>query len=195
MAVAQWNDKSGKGVIPSIAQEVASRRPAHAPLAPNAAGLVFAAGSGQRLYTSGLNIPQPYSIFAVAKCSSQASVRAIIGSNTSGACAVLYANTASTMAVTLGGGQIAGTVDATALHAYLLIANGASSSLWVDGVQVATGTLGTNAMTELYVGASIAPSGGFWDQYIDEVMVFAGAVSADEMLSLFARSRVRWNSP
>jgi hypothetical protein len=69
--------------------------------------------------------------------------------------------------MTSGGGNFTSAVNADTLpHVFAWVQNGASSSLWVDGVKIATGTLsapsGTNATWgDVGIGADLNVAGQF----------------------------------
>lgn len=190
MTVGEWRDIAGNGIV--VTQTIPSRRPRFAPLAPNATGLYFD-GNSQRLeLASGLNIHQPYSIFAVGKRDTHVTFGAIVGSPAAGACTTIYTNSTTTIAANLST-QIQIEADATQLRCYIVIANGASSLFCVDDTEV-SGSLGTSAMTGIYIGGGLNPSAGWWNGYIDEVMVFSGALSSDERAALRARARKKWGT-
>jgi hypothetical protein len=141
---------------------------------------------------TGISVPAPHSIYVVGKYTSQASVRALLGRTAAGTNALFYSVTPTTMDWNDGTVQRSVTVDATIAHCYIIITNGASSNIRVDGVDH-TVSLTNSTITGLGVGAD-AVNGLGLDGYVSEVMVFSGVLTADECMALEARSRLKWGT-
>lgn len=186
--VGQVNDKSGNGnhlvgvstQFPPFSIAGINNKPA----------LAFSPVDFMRI--TGLNIPAPYSLYVVGRCTSQASLRAFLGKTASGSGMLFYTNTASTVAVSDGAVTRQVTVDATVTRCYIIIVNGASSQIRVDGTAT-TVSLTDVALTGLGVGAD-AVSGAGLDGPIAEVMIFNAALTTDECMALEARSRAKWGT-
>lgn len=189
--VASVPDRSGNsnnlvasaGLLPDFVLNGIGGRPACA----------FTPNDGFRMLS--LNIAPPYSVYVVGKCTVQAASKALIGRSASGSGLLFYTNGAGTIAVNDGAAQIAATVNATVAHCYVLIVNGASSQIIVDGTTVATtgGPLTNVTLTGLTIGYD-APSGFGWDGQWSEFALFTGVLTSDEILAINARSRKLWQT-
>jgi lysophospholipase L1-like esterase len=187
--VGQVNDKSGNS---RHLVGVTSQFPPYASVGINSKpSLQFVPVDFMRI--TGINVPAPHSVYVVGKYTSQASVRALLGRTAAGTNALFYSVTPTTMDWNDGTVQRSVTVNATIAHCYIIITNGSSSNIRVDGVDNIV-SLTNSTITGLGVGAD-AVNGLGLDGYVSEVMVFSGVLTTDECMALEARSRQKWGTP
>lgn len=141
---------------------------------------------------TGINLPAPYAIFVVGKKNST-NVGAIIGRHGIGSGALLYVNTATTIAFADGQVQRQVTVNPLLAHAYGVIVDGASSALIVDGVST-TVSLNNVTCTGLVLGGDTADNFP-WDGVIPEVLVYSSRPSQSAIRAIFRRFRHKYGTP
>ncbi len=181
---AGWQDQSiGGGLVFSSA---------HLPtlVASGINGLPTLAGNGTNtsLYNTSYVMPaEEFCIYVVAEEASQATTKCML-SDTGASCA-LYANSATTVAMFASPDQLSVTYDATAASVYRAVFNSGTSSF-----RASPG----NHNTAGALPASWPGSGGlalfnftngswFWDKWISEVIIRAGAPDANTETYLSAR--------
>lgn len=123
-------------------------------------------------------LAQPFTVIAVVQSDTTSLTHFFIGNHSSqngmgiaGALSAWYMNLGSSFEV------FGGTID-TNPHYVVFIADGASSSIRVDGVEVATGDAGTGTLgfsTSMRIGG--ASSARYWDGGVGDLAVFNAALS------------------
>lgn len=188
--VATAADLSGNGA--TVTQAVTGSRP---PLLLNAingrAGWNYDGTTVQYLARSGLSLAA-YSVFMVAKSTDTGSLRSIIGAPAGGTFVNVYYS-ATNIYANAAAAQITTTCDMTAPHVIGVVANGASSVLYVDGIAT-TGTLGAHTASAMAIGYDNG-TGNKHKGSISEVIMIDGAVSADEARVITGYLRARYATP
>jgi hypothetical protein len=122
-------------------------------------------------------IAQPYTAFAVAKLSATANVfRQVTDGPGLSSRVGMYQRNTTAWAITCGTELIDGASD-TNWNIWTLLANGASSQFWHNGISKASGNAGTQSLTGLVVGANTNGSGGYWIGDIGQILVYPGDLS------------------
>lgn len=176
-----WLDQSGSGkkFVPGVLPTL---------VASGINGLPTLAGNGTSaaLTCATFSMPsQPFTVYIVAQMASQASVRGIL-SDGGGNCAI-YANSATTVAAFGNGGQDAVTHDATAASVYRAVYTGDTGASFraSPGNASQAGTIGWNGTGGLDLFSFAGTD--FWDKWISEIIVRAGAPDAATEAYLSAR--------
>lgn len=120
----------------------------------------------------------------------------IMTDNNTPATSLVMADSVTPVYTIQGGGSSSslsgGTVD---MHAHLVVAvlNGASSALDVDGVQVASGTLGTAGITNGLRFGNVSPANG--DVGLGEFRVYTLALTSQQRNFLHLEAQNKWGTP
>jgi hypothetical protein len=171
--VARINDKSGNGN--HLTQATASARPTY----KTGGYLLFDGGDYMTVATAAVS--QPITMAA-----------AVLITNTSGDVGNVYdgnqrllmgAAGSNDYRLYAGTSSITGGTRNAAAHTMIGLANGASSSLKVDGVSIATGNPGASQLDDIYLGAEGTPSQLFIGRYYGGLII-ARALTAGEESSL-----------
>ena len=147
-------------------------------------------GSNDRLVTDGtLTIPQPITLVAVVDPDTLTGGNRII--NVGATRITLGWNATPRLEVFAGGGLYltAGSSGPTGPQVIIAVIDGASSSLWQDGVLLDSGTLGTNSFSGLNLNLG---AGGDFDGKIGELMVIAEALDTDQIAALTRSLQQKW---
>jgi len=156
-------------------------------------GLRLLTNAAGNYSVTGLNIPQPYSLVYVGKLDSQAQF-AMIGRNHTNSGPILYMTAGGVASLWVNGSHVdTASVDGTKAHCYVAVANGASSSISLDGVTVA-GTTTAQNITALSIGADqdltlVGPG------YCDAFAIIPRALSSDEIMCITSRMRAKYGTP
>jgi hypothetical protein len=79
-----------------------------------------------------------------------------------------------------------------AFHLFTCHFNQASSALRIDGVQVATGDVGTQEMDGVLMGAYLGGGATFLTGYIAELLVYSRTLTSGELADLEAHLMAKW---
>lgn len=91
-------------------------------------------------------------------------------------------------------GTLQSTSDAidTDAHYFIFVCNGASSALWIDGVEHTVGDPGTNGYAADGVWGANAYDGAFLDGYVGEAGVYSRVLTGGEIADLNAYMALKW---
>lgn len=168
--VSQWDDQSGNGN--SFSATGTSRPTWQATGGGYAVPVLQFDGINDGL-TSAITQAQPLTMLVVGHLTSQAAKMAL-----GAAAPAMYfgANSATNVALNVGGTQITGACDATQKSIFVATLNGGSSSVTANGSVVAAGAVGTDAVVSPAVGF-VPATGFYWAGWIAEIAFFAAALS------------------
>jgi len=141
---------------------------------------------------SGFTLTNPFTVYSVAKLTSQASIRTLF-SGSSGNNIFLYSNTGTTMAINAGA-QISASVTATNPHVYGAIFNGGSSALRVDGASAVSGAAGSNSPTSFTLGFDAVGVQWPWDGPIGDTLIVNGAATSVQQALIEAWFRNKYRT-
>ena len=174
-AVSQWDDKSGNGN--DVAQGTAAAQPTSGTRTLNGLNVIDFDGSDYFKTAASVNIAQPSTIFLVLDVDSTASPfffdshsatpRFIAGISTD-----FFFN---------AGTSIFGSAGSTGSKLFRYTFDGASSSMFIDGVSDATGDAGSNSLGLITVGARYTEAANFTNGAFAEVIIVDGTLTADEI--------------
>lgn len=140
------------------------------------AGLFSTTAPGDAYRVTGINVPHPFTLIAVAQMGTNGT-RAIIGRSATGTGLLMHSDAGGTN-ITVNDGTVARTAAATMTNPNLFIlrANGASSSMRVNGTQTAMSLTGT-ALTGFFIGADGVSSSFNFDNWIRRIVICSAAIS------------------
>jgi hypothetical protein len=158
--VSAWPDRSGNGR--TLTQATAGNRPTLVTNQINGRPAIrFVGANSTYLATAAFtSTPQPVTFWLVAKWNSTSTAFPFDGITSGDRLAAL--NISTTDVAAYAGSFFQATVSYTSWNTYVFIFNGASSKMRVNGVQVATGDPGANAITGVTLGAAFNMSAP-WD--------------------------------
>lgn len=161
-AVSSMRNNSGGG---DPAQGTAAAKPTYrAAVAALGGRPAIEFDGGDSLSFDVADMATPFYAVAVGVLSGSGAARTILGFSTTSALR-LGVSATNLWFVSSGTSLSGGTADNNA-HVFEAILNGASSSLWVDGTQIASGGGGSTALTKFVLGASNGNNwlghGAFW---------------------------------
>jgi len=182
--VATWPDAGPHG--DDVTQGTAAKRPLYKTGILNGKPVVRFDGNDDYLqgaFTNAGATTQPLTIFAVAQLNAALvnddNAYVICDGVNSGTRSQLYKTEApdpDAWALYSGAVLTDGAADAD-WNIWAALFNGASSELWIDGVSVASGDAGAQAMSGLTIGTSYACSGVYWSGDIAEIIVYDANLS------------------
>lgn len=189
--VSTWQDIGGAGR--DVTQGTAGNRPTQVASVVNGRHVVrFVGASLQHLVSASFTaIPQPFTIWFVCKAASQGGVPVALG-GLSGE-AIVYAPSATQVAMFTNGGTFAATFDMTAAFtSFVCVFNGASSALRANGSQIASGTT-VEGLSQFAIGAAAYLLGSNpWDGDIADVGFTRQALSGTGRVRLENYMRRRY---
>ena len=83
-------------------------------------------------------------------------------------------------------------------HLFIGVFNGSSSALYIDGISVTTGNVGTGSLPGLLLGSIDSKSGSNWFGYngtMGEIAVYSVAFSAGNISAWHAYAQLFWGTP
>lgn len=148
-------------------------------------------GQTKKLRTDAFSAAQPITMFAVIQCLFVTGTQQFIfGADTS----MRTTQTTNRWAME-GSTNVASTVAVDFYrHVIALIANGASSILELDGVQIAAGNPGTAGVGGNGIIMSEGEPGIGFNGIIGEAMMFSSALSDPDRLATFTYLRAKWGT-
>lgn len=159
--IANWYDKSGNdrnavqataGLRPTLTMETKL----------NNQLAVTLDGSDAMASTFGATLTPPTTFFVVAHSTTDTNTFFFDGIDSTNRNA-LFITATPLYALFAVGGQIDGSAPDTDPHIFRCVVNGASSSLFIDGVSDATGNAGSANLTGLNIGSANGQAAGFLD--------------------------------
>jgi hypothetical protein len=182
---------SSSGTWGAIAQATGTAQPTTGTITQNGLNVLDFDGTADVLDGALVNVVQPVTLVVVCKSDNLDSAQHTV-SGTTAAGPTLFVN--ADVWQSYAGAVIGSSKAEDALwHVVLGIFNGASSSLWVDGVQVATGNPGAAGTDYYAVGASAHPSFRyFWNGAVAHAIYYNGVVANPAGLS--AALKTRWGT-
>ena len=93
-----------------------------------------------------------------------------------------------------GNGLTSTNIDKT-MRMFTLVYNSTSSSLGIDGTDVATGNAGTDSPTGLTLGAGYYAGASFADVDICEILIYGSALSTADRTSIENYLSNKWSTP
>ncbi len=145
---------------------------------PSALFAITAPGDAYRV--TGINVPHPFTVIAVAQMTAAAATRAIIGRTATGTGLLMHSDAGGTN-ITVNDGTVARNTAATManINLFILRANGASSSMRINGSQTNFALTGT-ALTGYQIGCDGVSSSFNFGGYIRRVIVCSAAIPDGE---------------
>lgn len=200
--IGRIDETNGTGF--NLLQSVSGHRPLYKPVGINSKPAMQGDGTSQQMGALGWTYAQPVTLYVVARKTANGS-RVLVDGNASGAPSnfgmgsVGIGSDSSTLKWTgfAGGTQFESTSasDTTTAHVYTLVANGAASTLYIDGSSVGTGTIGATGMYGLTVGAAYNGRGSWWLGLISDVIIHGGADSSGTIASTCSALKTKWGTP
>ena len=176
-SVSEWRDKSGNGY--DLTQGTGTAQPTTGTRTLNGLNVLDFDGSSDYLQGAfGGTLSQPNTIFAVFQ-NDAASPADYIYDGDDGTNRHAFYLSSNKYNLFAGGNPNGGTID-TDPHISKAVFNGAGSSLFIDGSSVFTGSVGTQSMDGITVGARYNGA-NFLDGAIAELIVVDGTLTADEI--------------
>jgi hypothetical protein len=175
--VATWPDLVGTA---DATQGTATNRPLYRANGLNGASVDFD-GSDNFMNAAGVSVSQPDTIFVVVSVDDPF----ITGRTTFDGATSRQALYWATNWFMYAGSAEVDSGDAVTTGAHYLVAtfNGASSSLRLDGAEIATGNPGAAALTSMNIG-TFNGSGQFFPGHIKQIGICSEAVAGDDLTSL-----------
>lgn len=186
--IGRWADKSGAGN--HVTQATTANKPTLKLSIKNGKAVIRFVTDD---YLDGptWTLTQPVTMFIVAQTSSVAGQNFIRGT-TGGAEIGILATTTTNLQTLFAGSSLAGSTAITsAWRIHSFIANGASSLLYMNGTQTASGNAGTQNSGAIRIGASAA-LGGYLAGDIAEIVVIDAAVSNGLRQAIEAHLNAKW---
>lgn len=191
--VATWKDLSGNGN--DFTQGTDGARPLFA----SSAGVAFFEpavdfSSNKKLQITGLNISSPYTVAIVGKANTQVGLYTMFGRPAGNTGLLLYATDGTHMAPNDGTNQVAVSATMTTRNTVVVVKDGASSKIRVNGTET-TGTLGdANPLTGIALGYDYNTN-AYWNGSIEAFLLIPRACTAAELLNIEARFKSMYNTP
>lgn len=178
--IPTWVDSSGFGV--TAEQSVSGRRPTYKTAIVNGKAVARFDGSNDFLRISNVEFPETYSYFVVAKLN-DASNAPIIGAD--GGEGWFGVDGSGNLELNAGGSDIGGAHTTGDWHIYAAECNGASSKVYVDGVQLgSTGNAGSGVPSVVYLGLQDDIGSAYLDGDIAEYLLVRGVLTTDQRQTL-----------
>jgi hypothetical protein len=190
-AVQQWNDKSGNAR--HVSNGGGNTRPLYKTAVQNSKSAVRFDGSNDYLrVTSSVVAAQPITVFIVVDMNGDGVITD--GVNIGSRCTLAYGVvTGGKLSLYGGTAWVEGVHTRGAVHSYRAVYNGASSASYVDGVQLATGSAGTNALdTGFTVGSSRDTTQFNTSADVCEVLIYDSVLSAGNASSVESYLASKW---
>lgn len=186
--VSQWNDKSGNGR--HVSQGVVANQPARSGTQNGLATVVFD-GTNDVLTRIGVVIAQPFTWLFTGKRAA-----ALGGAWVSGQAggAAYTKNPTGFWALFSGTELISATSVDTSWHQATGLANGAASTVRLDGAQIVVGNSGAGNTTDLGIGGNPNPESAWLNGEVGEVLLYTG-LGATDRGTLEAYLKAKWGTP
>lgn len=184
--VTTWEDQSGNGN--DLAQSTSAAKPTYRTNVVNGKPVVRFDGTDDTMVTAAFasELAQPNTIIAVALFATTATTnRMICDGLAAGKRHAMYShlNSGGKWTFYAGTTEVNGSVIATgAFHVVSAIYNGASSVLYLNGAQDATGNTGSNPLSGLRLGSFAGAA--FLNGDIAEILVYDSALSTADRESV-----------
>jgi hypothetical protein len=192
--VSQWNDKSGNARHAS--QATTTLRPSYT-VGGQINGVTCPKfdGTDDRLVTTSYSISQPTTVIIAFR--PQATKLGVIVDGTTNRQRVYHnSNTLGSFAGSTFNGTLSATANAT--HRAVVIFNGASSSMRLNGASAGTAGTGNPGAEGLSGGTLIgcAQGGGFFfNGMIAEICWYTGVLTSDQISSVESYMLTKWGTP
>lgn len=193
-AVSQWDDKSGNGYHLTSS---GTRKPMTGTRTQNGLNVLDFDGSNDDMLNASVNFSQPTTQFVVAIVDASDEVRSITD-GASGRQSIVIGKVGATEDNIYAGTQLFAGSGATvgAWVAISAVFNGGSSQFWRDGTSAASGSAGSQALTQLYVMSNRGAGGSFFtDGGLAEVIIYDSALSDGDRESVEAYLATKWGTP
>lgn len=193
-AVATWTDESGNGK--DATQAVSIMRPNKVSSSLNGHAILrFVATNATLLNTADLGVSQPLTICVVIKCSSATIVTQQAPLTGASSFSGLFLTTSSKWAMYGGSSAIEGSAIDTNAHLLIIILNGASSVMYLDGASNATGSPGVSGIAAFGIGGLVNIASQSFDGDLGEVAVYSGAFTGGNIASWTSYSQSKYSTP
>ncbi len=193
-AVSQWNDQSGVGHHLTAS---GANRPTTGTRTQNGLNVIDFDGANNFMNSNAISEASPFTIIACIKNDDGAD----------GSQQLFFRNSGATVSASVGkettnawrasdGTLISGGTPDTNAHVFVVVFNGASSQIWIDGSSVVgPSNAGTNTLdTAIRIGANNA-GGAAWDGWIGEVILDGTALGTTNRQSAEAYLKARFATP
>lgn len=189
-AISQWDDQSGNGF--NAVQATAAKQPTYRASVVNGHPTIRFDGTDDLMTTTfSSTLAQPNTVFFVAKINVSGDKAFMDGlSDTTRAMVREFSGAWHYYAG--GAATVSGGTPDTAWHIFGMTWDGASSSLDVDGVTVASGDSGTQGLGGLTIGALYAGSIPFNGDFA-EIAVYSDSKTSEEKTNWYNYASSRYN--
>lgn len=149
-------------------------------MAGKPAALFAITAPGDAYKVTGINVPHPFTVIAVAQMTAAAATRAIIGRTATGTGLLMHSDAGGTN-ISVNDGTVTRNTAATMsnVNLFILRANTGSSSMRVNGAQTNFALTGT-ALTGYQIGCDGVSSAFNFGGYIRRIIVCSAAISDGE---------------
>ena len=191
--VSAWNDKSGQAN--HVTQATGSKQPLWVDQVQDTFPTIrFDGSSDEMAVTYGSSLSTAATVFIVCTMpTASGGERMVFDGLTSGGRFAYLKSSGNIHYMYRGNGVSSTTVDKT-MRMFTLVWNGSSSSLGIDGTDVATGNVGTQSPTGLRLGAQYN-SVNFGDTDICEILIYGSALSTTDRTSIENYLSNKWSTP
>ena len=191
--VSAWNDKSGQAN--HVTQATGSKQPLWVDQVQDTFPTIRFDGSNDEMaVTYGSSLSTAATVFIVCTMpTASGGERMVFDGLTSGGRFAYLKSSGNIHYMYRGNGVSSTTVDKT-MRMFTLVWNGSSSSLGIDGTDVATGNVGTQSPTGLRLGAQYN-SANFGDTDICEILIYGSALSTADRTSIENYLSNKWSTP
>ena len=190
--ISQWNDKSGLGN--NVTQANATLQPSYTANKKNGKGVAdFSLLTNPYLQNAaGPIVSQPLTVFMAAYAGSATSYFFDATANSNRLSAAFYAS--EVIGIFGGSGPLnsSNTAFYQAWGTAVMVFNGVTSTIYVNGTSVATGTAGTDTFSTLRIGTRWAADQGL-DGFLGEMGVYSGILSVPNVAAITNYLRTKWN--
>ena len=190
--VSQWNDKSVSGR--HVSQGTTTKQPSRNTTSPTGKTTVaFSSARADWLTSAVITQAQPVTVFAHARYSNVDTSNHQIQGNEGAGVPVLYTDS-GVWKMYAGTPLSSVTTDDASWHYFTAVYNGASSSLRLDGSQIASGDAGSSGWSgqSWHIGEQGSGGGAPWDGDIAEVLVYNSVLSTTDRAAVESYLLTKW---
>ena len=189
-AVATWLDQSGTGNNPT--QATADLRPTLQLNILNGLPVVRFDGSNDYLTVDITDLTQPLTIFGAFTTDADVTTNEQLDGGGAGAARCVTYIVSGALTAFGGVNLVGATVSANTSYYYVIVYNGASSSIKLSGGAVTNGNAGTQDHGAYVIGADQTPGGLPWGGDIAEYGIYDSALSAADIAQVERYLAAKW---